>query len=232
MKLRSIIIDDSPLQQTLLAKLIDNNPNLTLSGKYNNALEANRDVINGGVDVMFLDIEMPLLSGFDFLESLEKPPQTILISKKPDYALKAFDYDIAYYLLKPISSANFNLAVKKLITKYELLHSNNGEEEYVFVKSNLKKVKVFIRDIKWVSAIGDYMKIVTENRNIIVLSTMKYFEKILPEDKFLRIHKSYIVNVDRIEQFSNKNVEIDGNVFPLSRNKKDLLLDTMMHQHS
>tara|TARA_R110002033_G_scaffold166331_2_gene204931 strand:+ start:18744 stop:19427 length:684 start_codon:yes stop_codon:yes gene_type:complete len=221
MKLISIVIDDSPLQQLLITKLVKEHSSLTLSGTYTNPLEANQHLKNGTVDLMFLDIEMPLLTGFDLLESLVNPPQTILISKSPDYALKAFEYNITHYLLKPISVGSFNSAVKKALKQQET--KKNEEDDYVFVKSNLKNMKVFLNDIKWIEALGDYIKIVTEKQNIIVLSTMKYYAEILSEKRFLRIHKSFIINLDKIEKFNGKNVEISGKILPLSRNRKETL---------
>tara|TARA_R110002050_G_scaffold286468_3_gene437037 strand:+ start:118927 stop:119724 length:798 start_codon:yes stop_codon:yes gene_type:complete len=223
MKLRSIVIDDSPLQQLLITKLVKEHSSLTLSGTYTNPLEANQHLKNGNVDLMFLDIEMPLLTGFDLLESLVNPPQTILVSKSPDYALKAFEYNITHYLLKPISIESFNSAVKKAVHLYEIKNPKNEVGDYIFVKSNLKNMKVFLSDIKWIEALGDYIKIVTEKQNIIVLSTMKYYAKILPEARFLRIHKSFIANLEKVEKFNSKYVEIRGEVLPLSRNRKETL---------
>ena len=123
---------------------------------------------------------------------------------------------------------SFNTAVEKVLKHPTILNQKMVEEEFVFVKSNLKKVKVVLRDIKWVKAIGDYIKIVTAKQNFIVHLTMKGFEKMLPEDKFLRIHKSYIVNLNSIEKFSYKDVEISGRLLPLSKSKKELLSDKLM----
>lgn len=228
MKLRCIVLDNSIIQQKIMEKMINNHPNLVLSGMCSRGLEANYRITNNKIDLMFLDVDLPLGSGFDFLESLENPPQTILTSNNPDYAVKAFEYNISYYLLKPITSMSFNIAVEKVLKQHTILNQKMGEEEFVFVKSNLKKVKVVLRDIKWVRAIGDYIKIVTAKQNFIVHLTMKGFEKMLPEDKFLRIHKSYIVNLKSIEQFSCKDVEISGKSLPLSKSKKEVLSDKLM----
>ena len=107
------------------------------------------------------------------------------------------------------------------------LDFNETDGEHIFVKSNLKKRKVYIKDIKWIEALGDYVKVVTEENSLVVLSTMKAFEKELPEDKFLRIHKSYIVNLDKIDRFNSKNVEVGAYEIPLSRNKKTQLVDAL-----
>jgi len=227
MKLTCIIVDDSYMQRIAVAKLVNNHPNLAMVAEYSNAIEAKSGIKNNDIDLIFLDVEMPIINGFDLLESLDNPPQIILITGNPDYALKAFDYDITDYLYKPISLARFDASVKRAVAKYEQMHKVNEDEEYIFVKSNLKKRKVVLNDIKWIEALGDYIKVVTNEGNIIVLSTMKSFEKQLPEDKFLRIHKSFIVNLEKVEKFNSKNVQVAGRQVPLSRNKKNDLADAL-----
>jgi len=205
MKLRSIIVDDSAMQRMAVAKLVNNHPNLGLVAEYSNAIEAKNGIKNNEIDLIFLDVEMPIFNGFDLLESLDNPPQVILITGKPDYALRAFDYDVTDYLHKPITLTRFNDSVKRAVDNYEHMHKVNEDEEYIFVKSNLKKRKVVLNDIKWIEALGDYIKLVTDEANIVILSTMKSFVQRLPEDKFLRIHKSYIVNLEKVEKFNSKN---------------------------
>tara|TARA_A100000171_G_C2099580_1_gene128926 strand:+ start:80 stop:826 length:747 start_codon:yes stop_codon:yes gene_type:complete len=227
MKLKSIIVDDSSMQRMAVAQLVNKLPNLALVAQYSNAIEANNGIKNNDIDLIFLDVEMPIINGFDLLESLENPPQVILITGKPDYALKAFDYDVTDYLYKPISSARFEASIKRAVVRHEQSQNVNQEEEYIFVKSNLKNRKVVLNDIKWVEALGDYIKVVTNEGNIVILSTMKSFEKQLPEDKFLRIHKSYIVNLEKVEKFNSKNIEVEGRQVPLSRNKKNELMEAL-----
>lgn len=204
-------------------KLVTNHKNLSLVGEYSNAIEAKQGLKKEEVDLIFLDVEMPIINGFDFLESLTKRPQIILISGKPDYALKAFEYDITDYLQKPISPSRLDIAAKRAVDRYEQKHGTHIEEEHIFVKSNLKKRKVILNKVKWVEALGDYIKLVSDEANIIVLSTLTAFETELPRDKFLRIHKSYIVNLDKVEKFCGKNVEVEGKLLPLSRHKRENL---------
>ncbi|MDX1327736.1 MAG: LytTR family DNA-binding domain-containing protein [Arenibacter sp.] len=227
MKLRCIIVDDSSMQRMAVAKLVNNHPSLALVAEYSNAIEAKNGIKNNEIDLIFLDVEMPIITGFDLLESLDNSPQVILITGKPDYALKAFEYDVTDYLHKPISLSRFDAAVKRAMVKYEQINKVIEDEEHIFVKSNLKKRKVILNDIKWIEALGDYIKLVTDEANIVILSTMKSFEKQLPENKFLRIHKSYIVNLEKIEKFNSKNVEVSGKQIPLSRNKKTELAQAL-----
>ena len=223
MQLKCIIIDDSTMQRMAVAKLIKSHPHLTLLAEYANAMEANKGIKELEIDLIFLDIEMPIINGFDLLESLKKKPQIILITGKIEYAFKAFEYGVTDYLQKPISSNRFNTSVERAITNYKLIHGDEEDKEFFFVKSNLKKRKVFIDDIEWIEALGDYIKLITKEGNIIVLSTMKAFENKLPDGKFLRIHKSYIVNLEKIERFNSKMVEVHGRELPISRHKRPRL---------
>ena len=227
MNMNCIIVDDSTLQRMAVAKLIKNHPLLTLVAEYSNAIEAKNGLKSENVDLIFLDVEMPILSGFDLLESLSEPPQVILVTGKAEYALKAFDYDVTDYLQKPITADRFEASAKRALEKFKLENISKEDDEHIFVKSNLKKRKVYLNEINWVEALGDYIKLVTDEANIVVLSTMKSFEKELPADRFLRIHKSYIVNLGKVEKFNSKNVEVNGKQIPLSRNKKQELSEAL-----
>jgi DNA-binding LytR/AlgR family response regulator len=165
---------------------------------------------------------MPLINGFDLLDGLKTKPQIIFITSKADYAVKAFDYEATDFLQKPISKERFNKAVKKATEMHALRYENHEDQgESIVIKSNLKKLKVYLSRIKWIEAYGDYIKVVTDDESHLVLSTMKGFEKELPSGKFIRVHKSYIINLDRVEKFNSKFAEIGTTKIPLSRNKKE-----------
>ena len=227
MKLRSIIVDDSTMQRIAIAKLVNNHPNLAMVAEFSNAIEAKKAIKSNDIDLIFLDVEMPIINGFDLLESLDNPPQVILITGNPNYALKAFDYDVTDYLHKPITLTRFEASVKRAVAKYEQMNKVTEDEGYIFVKSNLRQRKVVLNDIKWIEGLGDYIKLVTIEGNVVILSTMKSFEQKLPKDKFLRIHKSYIVNLEKVQKFNSKNVEVAGRQVPLSRNKKTELAEAL-----
>jgi len=193
--LNCAVVDDSTLQRLSIVKLIENHQSLNLVAEYNNAIEAKIGLATSDIDLIFLDIEMPILSGFDLLDDLIVKPQIIFVTGKTKYAFKAFDYDAIDYLRKPISKERFLNAVHKSVTNFKLKNDDGfDEEDFIFVKSNLKKRKVFLNELRYIEALGDYVKLVTEHDSLIVLSTMKAFEALLPKDRFLRIHKSYIVN--------------------------------------
>ncbi len=228
MNLRCVVVDDSSIQRISIVKLIKEHPSLTLLAEYKNALETKKGLNDIEVDLIFLDIEMPVINGFELLDVLNNKPQIIFVTGKTEYAFKAFDYDATDYLQKPITQSRFNLAVNKALDYHKLkFEGGNAEGDHIFVKSNLKKRKVFINNILWIEALGDYVKIVTQDESLIVLSTMKSFEKELGEYPFMRIHKSYIANLTKIKRFNSKHVEINNNNIPLSRNKKSLLTEAL-----
>jgi DNA-binding LytR/AlgR family response regulator len=209
----------------IIAKLVNNHPNLHLIGDFSNAIEARSCMSVHTVDLIFLDIEMPVISGFDFLDGLKTKPQIVFITSKAEYAMKAFDYDATDYLQKPIAIDRFNSSVKRALDLHLLKTDSKEEEgEHIFIKSNLKKLKIYTARIKWIEAFGDYVRVVTEEDSNLVLSTMKAFENDLSKKKFVRVHKSYIINIDKVERFNSKFAEIGPTKIPLSRNKKEDLV--------
>lgn len=227
--LKCAVVDDSSLQRLSIVKLIKDHPNLKLVAEYNNAIETKNGLLDTEVDLIFLDIEMPILTGFELLDDLPNKPQIIFVTGKTKYAFKAFDYDAVDYIHKPVNRERFNNAVTKAINLYNLKHNGTPieDENFIFVKSNLKNRKVFLNKLKYIEALGDYVKFVTEKDNFVVLATMKSFENQLPPEQFLRIHKSYIVNLEKVERYNSKNIEIDKQQIPLSRHKKSNLIEAL-----
>ncbi|MGB1268532.1 MAG: LytR/AlgR family response regulator transcription factor [Flavobacteriaceae bacterium] len=228
MNLRCVVVDDSTIQRMSIVKLVKNHPSLTLIAEYSNAVDTKKGLNETEVDLIFLDIEMPIINGFELLDVLKNKPQIIFVTGKTEYAFKAFDYDATDYLHKPITQERFNLAVNKALEYHTLKFENSTiENDYIFVKSNLKKRKVYVNTILWVEALGDYIKLVTTEESYVILSTMKAFEKEIEAYSFMRIHKSYIANLKKITKFNSKFVEINNNNLPLSRNKKKLLIEAL-----
>ena len=230
MTLNCVIVDDSKIQRLSIVRLIKKHVSLNLIAEYKSALECKEGLKKHEVDLIFLDIEMPNLSGFELLDILNNNPQIIFVTGKTEYAFKAFDYDATDYLQKPITKNRFNDSVRKALKQHKLklgIYEDDGE--HIIVKSNQKKNQIFIKDIKWIEALGDYVKIVTEENMFIVLSSLKSFEAELPDDKFLRIQKSYLVNLEKIDGFTSTKVEVGNFEIPISRNKKHLLVDALKH---
>jgi len=227
--LNCIIVDDSKIQRLSIVKLVENHTSLNLIAEFNSALECRDALKTYSVDLIFLDIEMPNLSGFEFLDTLSKKPQIIFITGKTEYAFKAFNYAATDYLHKPIKRERFNAAVEKAIKHHNLKLGvyDGDDDEYLIIKSDSKKHQVYFKDIKWLKALGDYVQIITDENTYTVLSTMKSLETELPNDQFLRIHKSYTVNLAKIDRFSSSKVEVGKFEIPLSRNKKKYLAEAL-----
>lgn len=212
------IIEDSNTQRMLLEQIIDKNKNLKVvhsSSATNESLALVNDL---KVDFLFLDIEMPVMNGFEFLAGLTIQPQVIITSHDQKYALDAFEFNVTDFLLKPYSNSRFDTAIAKAIDKIKAIKKKQPESKLV-VKHNLKQVELNVHGILYVEALGDYVKVVTEERNYVILSTMSAFNKRLEADKFIRIHKSYIVNLKMVERYNHEFIEIKNKKIPISRAK-------------
>ncbi len=236
-----IIVDDEPLAQEVLETYLEKMPELTLVAKCGNAFEANEALKKHEVDLMFLDIQMPGLTGIDFLRTVSNPPEVIFTTAFPNYALDGFELNALDYLLKPISMDRFLKACNKAIEQINMQRRTEGpatttEEapEFFFVKADKKLVKVKYDDIIYVEGLKDYVIIRLENERVITLQTMKSLEEKLPSDKFRRIHRSYIVNLDQIDAVMGNMVEVkekgQAKHLPVGKNYRDGLQE-MINQN-
>ncbi len=233
--IKTLIVDDEPLAQDVLETYIEKVADLQLAAKCSNALEANEALQNEDIDLMFLDIQMPQLTGVDFLKTLSKPPLVIFTTAYPNYAVEGFELNALDYLLKPISLERFIKAVNKAREQLELQErgaaGSGGDDgtDYIFIKADKKLVKVFYRDIIYIEGLKDYVIIRTEEGRVITLQTMKGLEKKLPQDKFMRIHRSYIANLDKIQAVIGNMVEViekgKPKHLPVGKNYRDELLE-------
>jgi len=229
--INTIIVDDEPLAQEILEAHISNIPELNLVAKCDNALEANQALKEHDVDLMFLDINMPQLTGVEFLRSLSTPPMAIFTTAYSEYAVEGFNLEALDYLLKPISFERFLKASNKAIEKFgadktETVTLDSGED-FFFVKSDKKMMKVFYRDILYIEGLKDYVIIRTETGRVITLQTMKSLEAKLPQDMFRRIHRSYILNLTKLEAIEGNMVELtekgQKKQIPIGKNYRDQL---------
>lgn len=226
--LNTLVVENSKVQRTVICQLVRNHDYLILSAACSNAIDASRLIKNHRIDLILLDIEIPHINGFDLLASLDNNIQVMIITANPNHALKAFDYGVTDYLLKPVKTDRFYQGIKKVLTNYSIVRESFEEGEYLWVRSNLKKRKLNLKEIKWIEALGDYVKIITDSENLIVLSSMKSISDKLPKDRFLRIHRSYIVNLNKVEKFGCTSVEVGQYQLPMSRKQKpklELLLE-------
>ena len=221
--LKSVVVDDSVEQRALISKLVNDHPNLVLYSAYSNGLEAYEGIDGKEVDVIFLAVEMPFVSGFDLAGSIGENVQVIFCCTNAEHALKAFDYNTTDFLQKPIEKERFNAAVQRVIAKYKQTLGIAVEEEFIYVTSNSQKKKVILNQINWIQAVDDYVILNTEKGNLFVRTTMKSFLKRLPPSSFIRIHRSYTVNIKKIEKFCSTSVEIQGSKIPMSRKRSHQL---------
>jgi DNA-binding LytR/AlgR family response regulator len=227
--LNVLIIDDEPLAQDILETYILRIPELALIAKCSDAMEANQYINDQIIDLIFLDIQMPHLSGIDFLKTLTSPPKVILTTAFPNFAIESYALNVHDYLLKPIAFDRFLMSVNRLL---------GGEikqvPDYFFVKADKKMIKVNHDDILYIEGLKDYVIIRLSNSRVVTLQTMKSLEDKLPPNKFKRIHRSYIVNMDKIDSVNGNMIEVkeknELKQLPVGKNYKDELLD-MINGH-
>ncbi len=222
-----IIIDDDLMSRRIIEEFIIRTDQLRLIASYENAVDAiNAFTGDEDIDMIFLDIEMPEMSGIDFLETLTNPPQIIIISSKEKYALDAFNYDVTDYLLKPISYSRFFKAINKANVRFK--NKVDTKDNEIFIKKNSALVRLKYEDILWVEALENYVIFNTFQEKFTIHFTMKAVETKLPTNKFTRVHRSFIVNTSRINIIEDNSVIIkthEGNKsIPIGKSYKDNLL--------
>ena len=189
---------------------------LNLLGTFDDAVEAANVTTNQNIDLIFLDVEMPEMTGLELIKILDKKPQIIIVSSKSKYALDSYNYDVVDYLLKPVENyARFLQAVQKAHKNFQQ-KSPKEVDDYIFIKVDSLFLNFNFHDILWVEAFGDYVKIITEEKIYTVYSTLKTIEKKLPEDDFIRVHRSYIVRIDKIKNVDLSNLQIKNKIIPIS----------------
>jgi two-component system LytT family response regulator len=221
-----IIVDDDRLSRDAMKHLVSQIKWLNLIGIASNAAEALTLIKNNSIDLLLLDIEMPDTSGIELIKSLKAPPITILATSRKDYALEAFECNVIDYLVKPISFDRFSKAVEKAKLMFEnsnqTLDFNN--KDYVFIKNSGTIVKLKINDILWIEALGDYITINTSAKKYTIHSTMKMLETKLPVDKFIRVHRSFIVSIDSITSIDDNVIVIEKQLIPIGSVYKENLM--------
>jgi len=227
--LKCIIIDDEEMARTIIEQYCSKLDHIQIIKQFNNALEAIQFINSNDVDLVFLDIHMPELNGFDFIDSLNNPPNIILTTSDGNFALNAFEYkSIVDYLVKPIKLPRFIKAVTKIdATKESIQSVTNNEVNEMYVNIDRRLVKIHIPDIYLIEAKGDYINIKTETKNHIVHTTMRKIEDKLPDSLFLKIHRSFIINLKKIVDIEDNSVLIKKEVIPVSRSNRPELMNRL-----
>ena len=228
MKIKCLIIDDEPLAQRILERYTQDVSSLEVVQKCNNALDAIEIMKEQKIDLIFLDINMPKLTGLEFLRSLQHPPLVIITTAYAEYAIQGYELDVVDYLMKPFGMERFLKAIQKVHDilkprKYSLLEKTSGnsqEDQYIFVKSSKKTYRLNLNDILYVEALGDYVKIHTTNRMIVSYHSMKNMENLLSPKQFPRIHKSFIVSLSKIDLIEGNQVKLRERYIPIGTNFK------------
>jgi DNA-binding LytR/AlgR family response regulator len=248
-QIQCLIVDDEPLAQRVIEKFLEDLSNFHVVAKCNNAFEAMDAINQNTIDLMFLDINMPKLSGMSFLKTLKNPPLVIITTAYSEYAIEGYELDVVDYLKKPFSFERFFKAVQKVqerLKKSEIplnMPLTQGEESpieisadlstsnFIFVKANKKNYKVDIDDIFFIEALGDYIKIHTSSSVLVTYQSMKKIESVLPSNIFVRIHKSYIVSVNKIKSVEGNMVEIKNEKLSIGNSYKQQFQE-FVDQHS
>lgn len=225
-----IIIDDDKLTCKVIGDFVRKSASLTLIGSYSDSIEA-RNILTKrhDIDLIFLDIEMPEMNGFEFIGSLDNPPNIIIISSGENYAARAFDFNVVDYLLKPVTYARFCKAIDKTIRYYSRKEISSTGDKEIFIKKGSTLVKLKLNDIIFIEALENYVTLTTIDDKYTIHFTMKAIEEYLPPDVFIRVHRSYIINKSNIQSIKENSLDLNvGDTLksiPVGKSFRDSLLN-------
>lgn len=235
--LKCVTIDDEPLARECIANYIKEVDFLQLIGTGSNPVDLTRLLDEQDVDMVFLDIQMPVLNGIEFLKMTQNPPIVIITTAYPSYALESFQLDVLDYLVKPITFTRFFKAVSKAKDYHQLIvkssatkaPTNNPAADYFFIKCDYKYERIYFDDILYVQALQNYVTIYTKKGKYITLLYLKNVEQNLDTRSFIRVHKSFIVSIPKIEAIENNEIIIQSFRIPISRNYRDEVIDRVVN---
>lgn len=233
MKTKCLIIDDEPIAVEIIKTHLQHFETIEIVGTGANAVQALEILNNQRVDLMFLDIQMPQITGLDFLKSLTHPPKVIITTAFRDYALDGYELDVVDFLLKPISFERFLKAIQKYFKSGGPINNPSPEEampesnQCIFVRAERKTVKIPLQEIIFIESLKDYVKIHTDKKVVITKEQISRLETNLPVNQFMRIHRSFIIAMNKIEAFSHESVDLAGKEIPIGRSYKHLVLSRL-----
>jgi DNA-binding LytR/AlgR family response regulator len=229
MKYSCVIVDDEPPSRKLLSDYVSKVDGLQLDGIYNNGLEARKFLDQNSVDILILDIRMPLMTGIDLLKGLVEQPVTILCTAYEEYAVKGYELNVIDYLVKPVPFNRFKKAIDKAIEYLEAFRVPTEKlqpKDYFFIKTDTRIVKFMFSEISAIEAQGEYVKIIAANKKVMSLVSLTSIANVLPDD-FVRIHRSYIINMRHIDEVKADEVIIGKEIYPISRNYRSIFFDKL-----
>lgn len=227
--LNCVIIDDEPLAREVLAGYMDQLDHVKLVGSFSNAFDAQGFLTDNTVDALFLDIEMPEMSGIDLLKSLPNPPITVFTTAFRDYAFEGYELGVIDFLLKPVSRARFLVSLEKIKDFLSLkaddagIEMSSDEPEFIFVKSGVQKIRLLFDDVTHIQGLKDYAIIHTVTDKIVTKGSVKSMQELFPESQFIRVHKSFMVSRDKIRRIEKNRIIIGDHQIPIGRNYKEEL---------
>lgn len=224
MKFSSMIVDDDNMSRKALEQLCNKTNHVDVVAICENAEDAMKTLEKTYIDLMFLDIEMPGLSGIELLQELKSPPLAVITSSKEEYAYEAFEYQVVDYLKKPIPYERFMKAIEQAIITQEKINAFKKQSQDIYVRHDGKFVRVPFEDILFFENAGDYVRIKTQQQNLIIHSTLKYIDQRLTDPRFLRVHRSFIINLNKIQDIEENTLVIGKDVIPISRANKPTLM--------
>lgn len=233
-KIQTIIVEDEPLAREGLFSYVKEVDFLEIKKVCEDALEANRILGSESIDLMFLDIQMPKITGIDFLKSLKNPPMVIMTTAYPNFALQGYELDVLDYLVKPFPFDRFLKAANKARDYFDLKNSgqagqdSQAKEDYFFVKCDYRYEKIHFNDVLYVEGMENYVVIHTLSQKYVTLLRMKNIEEILPASAFMRTHKSYIASIKKISSIDGNEIIINGKRLPISREKKTEIMEKVV----
>lgn len=227
MKLKCAIVDDEPLALGLLRSYVQKTPTLELAGEYSSAVQAMKELPDKHIDLIFLDIQMPDLSGLEFSRMIDPKTRIVFTTAFQQYAIEGYKVNALDYLLKPISYADFLGAVNKAVQWFELLEQPREEIKSIFVKSEYKLIQIDLKDILYIEGLKDYVKIYEEgaSKPILSLMSMKSLEDMLPPSRFIRVHRSFIVQKDKIRVVDHNRIVFGKTYVPIGDSYKQQFQD-------
>jgi DNA-binding LytR/AlgR family response regulator len=225
-KLGCIIVDDEPGARKILQEFVDQVPFMELQGKFESALKAETFLKANSMDLIFLDIEMPKLSGLQFLQKSDIDTMVIVTTAFPQYALEGYELDIIDYLLKPFAQSRFLKAVHKAREYYQMKNVAVSllRPVFIFIKGDKRFEKIALIDILYAEVIGNYIQIITETKKVLSYLTMKSLEAQLPADDFIKVHQSFLVNCSKIDAIEGNEIKIAGKSLPMSRSYREMVM--------
>ncbi|MEO0898778.1 MAG: LytTR family DNA-binding domain-containing protein [Bacteroidota bacterium] len=241
MGIKCLIVDDEPLALDVLEAYIERLDDLELVGRLDNAVEAFNVLNKEDIDLLFLDIQMPKLTGIDLLKNISNPPKVIFTTAYRDYALEGYELNVVDYLLKPISFDRFLRAVNKVLQDQqkdeaaprtgEVAEGGGKSDSFIYLKSDKKMVKVMLDDILYIESLKDYIRVFTAEKSVTAYQRISYMEEKLPAGKFIRVHRSFIINLKKVEAYTTPAVEVAGKEIPIGRNYRQDVLKALNDQN-